>query len=95
MEKIITLTELRKLNANVVSGKITSLRMVEIINEKAFVQLCKGLEKLVKNNKDKIIGYEWHNEKTGHAIIDYDTEYRKVLTKNGYTKRPLIYKHEK
>lgn len=104
MEKIITLTELRKLNAKVVSGKITSLRMVEIINEKAFIQLCKGLESfkekqvefLIKMHMEvKPIAYEWHNEETGHAIVDYDTEFRKVLTENGYTKRPLIYKHSK
>jgi hypothetical protein len=43
----------------------------------------------------KPIAYEWHNEETGHAIVDYDTEYRKVLTENGYTKRPLIYKYSK
>lgn len=35
MEKIITLSELRKLNKQVSLGEISSMRMVEIINEKA------------------------------------------------------------
>ena len=35
MGKIITLSELRKLNKQVSLGEISSMRMVEIINEKA------------------------------------------------------------
>lgn len=101
MEKIITLTELRKLNAKVSNGDISAVKMVEIINEKAFIQLCKGIESFkIKQaeflieftGEKKVVAYEWHNYDTGHAIVDYNTIYREDLEKNGYTKKPLIYK---
>lgn len=61
MEKIITLTELRKLNAKVSNGKISAGKMVEIINEKAFIQLCKGIEKQNEQIKHLLILIENKN----------------------------------
>ena len=99
--KFIKLADMRKLNKQVSLGDISSSRMIEIINEKANEYTKMHIEnfKIEQAKKllevfgeSKIIAYEWHNEKTGHAIVDYDTEYRKVLTENGYTKKPLIYK---
>jgi hypothetical protein len=51
MEKIITLTELRRLNAQVMKGDISSSRMVEIINEKAYKVTCYSVEKAINNFK--------------------------------------------
>lgn len=104
MEKLLKLADIRKLNKQVSLGEISSSRMVEIINEKANeyakmhvenfkIEQAKKLLEIF--GEQKVIAYEWHNEETGHAIVDYDTEYRKVLTENGYAKRPLIYKHSK
>ncbi len=104
MERFIKLADIRKLNKQVSLGEISSSRMIEIINEKANeyakmhvenfkIEQAKKLLEIF--GEQKVIAYEWHNEETGHAIVDYDTEYRKVLIENGYTKRPLIYKHNK
>lgn len=101
MKNFIKLTDIRKLNKQVSLGDISSLRMIEIINDKADEYAKMHVEnfKIEQAKKllevfgeSKVIAYEWHNEETGHAIVDYDTEYRKVLTENGYTKKPLIYK---
>ena len=46
MEKIITLNELRKLNAQVSNGDISAGKMVKIINDKAF--------KLIENQNEQI-----------------------------------------
>jgi hypothetical protein len=51
MEKIIKLTELRKLNARVSNGEISALQMVEIINKSAFRTYVLKMEKL--NNEIK------------------------------------------
>lgn len=104
MEKFIKLADIRKLNKQVSLGEISSSRMVEIINEKAnkYAKMHVGNFKIEQAKKllevfgnPKIIAYEWHNEETGHAIVDYDTEYRKDLENQGYDKEPLIYKHRK
>lgn len=101
MEKVIKLADIKKLNKQVSLGEISSSRMVEIINEKANEYAKFRIEKfkieqakklLEVFGEKKIIAYEWHNEETGHAIVDYNTVYREVLEKNGYTKKPLIYK---
>lgn len=55
MEKILTLTELRRLNADVANGKISSSKMLEIINEKAFVQTCKGIEKFKEQQAEFLL----------------------------------------
>lgn len=103
MERFIKLADIRKLNKQVSLGDISSSRMVEIINEKAieFAKMhvenfkIEQAKKLLEIFVEKqIIAYEWHNEQTGHAIVDYDTEYRRQLTKEGYTKHPLIYKNK-
>ena len=51
MEKIIKLTELRKLNAKVSNGDISALQMVEMINKSAFRTYVLKMEKL--NNELK------------------------------------------
>jgi uncharacterized protein (UPF0335 family) len=51
MEKIIKLTELRKLNSKVANGDISALQMVEIINKSAFRAYVLKMEKL--NNELK------------------------------------------
>lgn len=51
MEKIIKLTELRKLNTKVSKGLISALQMVEEINEKAFKVYVLKLEKLFEEVK--------------------------------------------
>ena len=51
MEKIIKLTELRKLNAKVSNGDISALQMVEMINKSAFRTYVLKMERL--NNELK------------------------------------------
>ena len=51
MEKIIKLTELRKLNAKVSNGDISALQMVEMINKSAFRTYILKMERL--NNELK------------------------------------------
>jgi hypothetical protein len=51
MEKIIKLTDLRKLNAKVSNGEISALQMVDIINKSAFKTYVLKMEKL--NNEIK------------------------------------------
>lgn len=51
MEKIIKLTELRKLNAKVSNGEISALQMVEIINKNAFRTYVLKMEKLTNEIK--------------------------------------------
>lgn len=51
MEKIIKLTELKKLNAKVSNGEISALQMVQVINENSFRTYVLKMEKL--NNEIK------------------------------------------
>ena len=46
--------------------------------------------------KPNAVAYEFFNEKTGHAIVDYtENTYAGQLTaRNGYTARPLVYADE-
>lgn len=100
MKRIVKLSDIRKLNKQVSLGEITAMQMVEIINVKAYEQACKAIESFkekqakffIELNYDrKPIAFEWHNELTGHATVDYDNEYRKDLVISGYTKKPLFY----
>ena len=104
MERFIKLADIRKLNKQVSLGEISSSRMIEIINEKANEYAKMHVENFKTEQakklleifgEQKVIAYEWHNEETGHAIVDYDTVYREDLEKNGYEKHPLVYKQHK
>lgn len=71
VEKILNTAALRALEKQVVLGQISYGKMVEIINEKAFLQLCNGIEKA--NNKwisvkDKLPN---HNQR----VIFYSEKY--------------------
>jgi len=54
MEKIITLRELRRLNAQVANGEISAGKMVEIINEKAKVANEAELNQILHNDIFKL-----------------------------------------
>ncbi len=82
MEKIIKLTELRKLNAKVSNGEISALQMVELINKSAFRTYLLKMEKLnnelkhlqiLNENKSALIEtLESYKDKLGliHDIVD-------------------------
>jgi hypothetical protein len=48
------------------------------------------------NTKQNVVAYEFLNEKTGHAIVDYteNTHVGQLTAGNGYTARPLVYADE-
>ena len=52
MENILTIADMKDLGRQLIDGDISYSRMVEIINEKAFIQLCNGIEKQVLKNKE-------------------------------------------
>ena len=67
MEKLLKVADLRALEKKVSLGEISYIRMVEIINEKAFLQLCNGIDKRVKKetellDKIKTLNECWANE---------------------------------
>lgn len=71
MEKIIKLTELRKLNAKVSNGHISALQMVEMINKSAFRTYVLKMEKL--NNE--IIHLQKIIENKNALISVYEDKY--------------------
>jgi len=46
--------------------------------------------------QQNVVAYEFFNEATGHAIVDYSesTHVGQLTAKNGYTARPLVYADE-
>lgn len=46
--------------------------------------------------QQNVVAYEFLNEATGHAIVDYteNTHVGQLTSKNGYTARPLVYADE-
>jgi len=67
MEKILKVSDMRILEKRVAKGEISYSRMVEIINEKAFLQLCNGIQKHVKEKTEleervKTLNECWMNE---------------------------------
>lgn len=54
MEKILIVADMRALEKQVLQGDISYTRMIEIINEKAFIQLCNGIKKHI-DEKSKLL----------------------------------------
>jgi hypothetical protein len=71
MEKILNTAALRALEKQVALGEISYGKMVEIINEKAFIQLCNGIEKA--NNRWVSVNDEL--PKQNQRVIFYSKKY--------------------
>ena len=83
MEKIIKLTELRKLNAKVSNGDISALQMVEMINKSAFRTYVLKMEKL--NNELKHLQILVENKNV--LIETLESDIKKITS--------IIYKYAK
>ncbi len=62
MERLLKLADIRNLNKKVSLGEITSLRMVEIINEMAFIQMCKGIESFKEKQAKFLLEFQKDNK---------------------------------
>ena len=85
MEKIIKLTELRKLNSKVSKGEISSLQMVNEINEKAFKVYVQKMEKLFEELKH----YQAINENKNAFIELLETKIEDLTAENQSYEREL------
>ena len=85
MEKIIKLTELRKLNTKVSKGEISALQMVEEINEKAFKVYVQKMEKLFEELKH----YQAINENKNAYIEQLETKIEDLIAENQSYEREL------
>ena len=85
MEKIIKLTELRKLNSKVSKGEISGLQMVNEINEKAFKVYVPKMEKLFEELKH----YQTINENKNAFIELLETKIEDLTAENQSYEREL------